>query len=99
MGSPASKGIFFPDVPGFRKTKCKVAEVSVNDGIHVHGVMVVPKETRTDKHIYTTSSNGRSRSALVAAWSAASRTLISGALPSTALPETHAASRLAMDGK
>jgi hypothetical protein len=43
------KGIFFPDVPGFRKTKCKVAEVSVNDGIHVHGVMVVPKETRLKK--------------------------------------------------
>jgi hypothetical protein len=40
------KGVFFPDAPEFRKTKCKVGEVSVDDGIHVHAVMVVPKETR-----------------------------------------------------
>jgi hypothetical protein len=40
------KGIFFPDVPGLKKNEFKVAEVSVNDGIHVHGLMAVPKEIR-----------------------------------------------------
>jgi hypothetical protein len=45
------KGIFFPDVPGYKKSEFKVGEVSVNDGIHVHGVMVVPKETRLKERL------------------------------------------------
>jgi hypothetical protein len=45
------KGIFFPDVPGYKKSEFKVGEVSVNDGIHMHGVMVVPKRTRLKERL------------------------------------------------
>ena len=45
------KGIFFPDVPGYKKNEFKVGEVSVNDGIHMHGVMVVPKQTRLKERL------------------------------------------------
>jgi hypothetical protein len=45
------KGIFFPDVPGYKKSEFKVGEVSVNDGIHMHGVMVVPKQTRLKERL------------------------------------------------
>jgi hypothetical protein len=45
------KGIFFPDVPGYKKSEFKVGEVSVNDGIHMHGVMVVPKQTRLEERL------------------------------------------------
>jgi tRNA(Leu) C34 or U34 (ribose-2'-O)-methylase TrmL len=33
------------------KSELKVGEVSVNDGIHVHGVMVVPKQTRLKERL------------------------------------------------
>jgi hypothetical protein len=42
MGSPASQRHLVP----CKQSKFKVAEVSVNDGIHMHEIMVVPKETR-----------------------------------------------------
>jgi hypothetical protein len=45
------KGIFFPDVPGYKKSEFKVGEVSVNDGIHMHGVMAVPKQTRLKERL------------------------------------------------
>jgi hypothetical protein len=45
------KGIFFPDVPGYKKSQFKIGEVSVNDGIHMHGVMVVPKQTRLKERL------------------------------------------------
>jgi len=45
------KGTFFPDVPGYKKSEFKVGEVSVNEGIHMHGVMVVPKQTRLKERL------------------------------------------------
>jgi hypothetical protein len=33
------KGVFFPDVPGYRKTSEKLSDVSVNDGVHMHGIV------------------------------------------------------------
>jgi len=40
------KGIFFPDVPAYKKSQYRIGEVSVNDGIHVHGIVLAPKESR-----------------------------------------------------
>jgi hypothetical protein len=36
---------------GTKKSEFKVGEVSVNDGIHMHGVMVVPKQTRLEERL------------------------------------------------
>jgi hypothetical protein len=48
------KGIFFPDVPAYKKSEYTVAEVSINDGIHFHGIMVAPRSTRLKEplHLY-----------------------------------------------
>jgi hypothetical protein len=33
------QGVFFPDVPAYRQSRKKLSDVSVNDGIHMHGIM------------------------------------------------------------
>jgi hypothetical protein len=40
------KGIFFPDVPGYGSSVYSVPEVSINDGILLHGIMVATQEAR-----------------------------------------------------
>jgi tRNA(Leu) C34 or U34 (ribose-2'-O)-methylase TrmL len=46
------KGVFFPDVPAYKKSEYSVAEVSINDGIRFHGIMVVPKDTRLKEPLH-----------------------------------------------
>jgi hypothetical protein len=33
------QGVFFPDVPAYRQSRQRLSEVSVNDGVHMHGIM------------------------------------------------------------
>ena len=33
------KGVFFPDVPGYRQSRQRLSDVSVNDGVHMHGIL------------------------------------------------------------
>ena len=33
------QGVFFPDVPAYRQSRKKLSDVSVNDGVHMHGIM------------------------------------------------------------
>jgi hypothetical protein len=33
------QGVFFPDVPAYRQSQKKLSAVSVNDGMHMHGIM------------------------------------------------------------
>jgi hypothetical protein len=33
------QGVFFPDVPAYRQSQKKLTDVSINDGIHMHGIM------------------------------------------------------------
>jgi hypothetical protein len=40
------KGIFIPDLPVPKRSKLGIRDVSINDGLHVHGIMVA---TRTRK--------------------------------------------------
>jgi hypothetical protein len=40
------RAVFFPDVPCPKKDKQELGDVTVNDGIHVHGIVVVPKNSR-----------------------------------------------------
>jgi hypothetical protein len=44
------KGIFFPDVPGYGSSA--YPEVSINDGIHFHGIMVATKEARLKEPLH-----------------------------------------------
>jgi hypothetical protein len=50
------RGVFFPDVPGLKKSKQELSDVTVNDGIHVHGIIVLPKNSRLkaplDEHFH-----------------------------------------------
>jgi hypothetical protein len=46
------KGIFFPDIPAYKKSELKVGTVSINDGIHFHGIMVAAKSTRLKEPLH-----------------------------------------------
>jgi hypothetical protein len=49
------RGVFFPDVPAYKRQKQGLRDVTVNDGLHMHGVIVVPKKSRLkvslDEHV------------------------------------------------
>jgi hypothetical protein len=40
------RGVFFPDRPVARKQQHRLRDVSVNDGFHMHGVLVSPSTSR-----------------------------------------------------
>jgi hypothetical protein len=40
------RGVFFPDVPAYTRQKQRLRAVTVNDGLHMHGVVVIPKKSR-----------------------------------------------------
>jgi hypothetical protein len=40
------RGVFFPDVPAHTRQKQRLRAVTVNDGLHMHGVVVIPKKSR-----------------------------------------------------
>jgi len=50
------KAIFVPDVPAYKQSKYNLRDVTVNDGIHFHGVMVVNKQARFKEplHLFMT---------------------------------------------
>ena len=50
------KAIFVPDVPAYKQSECDLRDVSVNDGIHFHGVMVVNNKARFKEplHLFMT---------------------------------------------
>ena len=33
------QGVFFPDAPAYRQTRQSMSDVSVNDGVHMHGIV------------------------------------------------------------
>jgi hypothetical protein len=37
------RGVFFPDIPGLKKSKQELRDVTVNDSIHFHGILAIPK--------------------------------------------------------
>jgi hypothetical protein len=40
------KGVFFPDGPAYKKTKQRLRDVTVNDGLHMHGIVVATRAGR-----------------------------------------------------
>jgi hypothetical protein len=40
------RGVFFPDVPAYKRQKQGLRAVTVNDGLHMHGVLVIPEKSR-----------------------------------------------------
>jgi hypothetical protein len=46
------KGIFIPDVPAYKKSQYRINDVSVNDGIHVHGVVITPQHSRLKEPLH-----------------------------------------------
>lgn len=38
--------VAFPDLPVFKRSKSTLADVTVNDGLHFHGVLLVPIKSR-----------------------------------------------------
>jgi hypothetical protein len=46
------KGIFFPDVPGYWSSAYSIPQVSINDGIHFHGIMVATQEARLKEPLH-----------------------------------------------
>jgi CO/xanthine dehydrogenase Mo-binding subunit len=46
------KGIFFPDVPGYRPSDLNIREMSINDGIHFHGIMVATRDARLKEPLH-----------------------------------------------
>jgi hypothetical protein len=49
------RGVFFPDVPIYKRQKQALRDVSVNDGLHMHGIFVIPEKSRLkiglDQHV------------------------------------------------
>ena len=49
------RGVFFPDVPAYKRQKQGLRDVTVNDGLHMHGVLVIPEKSRLkislDEHV------------------------------------------------
>jgi hypothetical protein len=50
------KAIFVPDVPAYKQSRYNLRDVTVNDGIHFHGVMVASKKGRFKEplHLFMT---------------------------------------------
>jgi hypothetical protein len=50
------KAIFVPDVPAYKQGRYNLRDVTVNDGTHFHGVMVVSKQARFKEplHLFMT---------------------------------------------
>jgi hypothetical protein len=46
------KGVFFPDVPGYKKSFSNIREVTINDGVHFHGIMVASQEGRLKEPLH-----------------------------------------------
>jgi tRNA(Leu) C34 or U34 (ribose-2'-O)-methylase TrmL len=46
------KGVFFPDVPGYKKSFSNIRELTINDGIHFHGIMVATQESRLKEPLH-----------------------------------------------
>jgi hypothetical protein len=46
------KGVFFPDVPGYKKSFSHIKDISINDGIHFHGIMVATPECRLKEPLH-----------------------------------------------
>jgi hypothetical protein len=40
------RGVFFPDIPGLKKSQQTLSDVIVNDGAHFHGIIVLPQNSR-----------------------------------------------------
>jgi hypothetical protein len=40
------RGVFFPDVPGLKKSEQTLSDLTMNDGIHFHGIIVIPHNSR-----------------------------------------------------
>jgi len=40
------KGVFFPDVPGLNGSKRRLLELVINDGLHVHGIVLTNQRDR-----------------------------------------------------
>jgi hypothetical protein len=40
------KAVFFPDVPSSTRLKQGLREVTINDGLHFHGIVLVPRKSR-----------------------------------------------------
>jgi hypothetical protein len=40
------RGVFFLDKPAQKRQKQRIREVQVNDGLHMHGIVVLPPKTR-----------------------------------------------------
>jgi hypothetical protein len=58
------RGVFFPDVPAHTSQKQGLRAVTVNDGLHMHGVVVIPKKSRLkislDEHVLENYEKDRS---------------------------------------
>jgi hypothetical protein len=46
------RGVFFPDVPGYKKSFYNITEVAINDGVHFHGIMVATQEGRLKEPLH-----------------------------------------------
>jgi hypothetical protein len=46
------RGVFFPDVPGYKKSFSNIREVTINDGVHFHGIMVTTQEGRLKEPLH-----------------------------------------------
>jgi hypothetical protein len=40
------RGVFFPDGPCYKREKQALRDVSINDGLHFHGLILVPTKSR-----------------------------------------------------
>jgi hypothetical protein len=40
------RGVFFPDGPCYKRVKKGLSEVTINDGLHFHGLILVPTKSR-----------------------------------------------------
>jgi hypothetical protein len=40
------RGVFFPDIPGLKTSEQPLGDVTINDGIHFHGIIVLPQNSR-----------------------------------------------------
>jgi hypothetical protein len=38
--------VFFPDVPCYKREKQTLCDVTINDGLHFHGIILVPTKSR-----------------------------------------------------
>jgi hypothetical protein len=49
------RGVFFPDIPGLKNSEQPLNDVTINDGVHFHGIIVIPQNSRLkaplDEHL------------------------------------------------